>query len=63
MIKNFKLFSIRANNEDNKSDHFHTGNPHVCILTETLQQIREDFYSLYGLVLVIIRENLDSFFF
>lgn len=62
MIKNFKLVSIRANKEDNKSGHFHKRNPHVCHLTETLQQTREDFYSLYGLVLDIIRENLDSFF-
>lgn len=56
MIKNFKLFSISANNEDNKSDQFRIRNP------QTLQQTHEDFYSLYGLVLDIIRENLDSFF-
>ena len=48
MIKNFR-FIIMANNEDNKSHEFHTENLRVCHITESLQQTREDLYSLQSM--------------
>jgi len=52
-----------ANYANNKNDHFHTENLHVCNLTESSLQTHEGFLDLlHRLPVDINRENSDTYF-